>query len=150
VVAPEVVVVEDVGPVRVCLPEAPADLYLAWVSFLLGADRRINASGIVCKEAAERGFVVGPAAVLVRELVLAPLVTSVGRAMRSGHLRLAPAVVGAPRQLLAAADYLERWGMWLVEDGVLGRVGVRLPDPGVAALRRSVIRAIQLQAATPA
>jgi hypothetical protein len=139
---------EERVPVSVELPEAPADLYLAWMSFLIGTDRRIQGSPAVMAEAERRGFVRGPAAIAVQELVVGPLVVAAAKAVRRGRARIGPLLFGAPSDLAVVAHYLEGWGIWLVEDRVLGRIGVRLPDPGVAALRRSVIRAIRTQAAT--
>ena len=115
--------------IRVDLPEAPTDLYLSWMSFLLNVDRRIRSSRSVLEQAFEHGFVDGTAPAMVRKLLVNPLVTSSAGALR------------------VVADFIERWGMWLVEEGVLGKLGVRMPEPDIAALRRGVVRAIRRQAA---
>jgi len=133
--------------IRVDLPEAPTDLYLSWMSFLLNVDRRIRSSRSVLEQAFEHGFVDGTAPAMVRKLLVNPLVTSSAGALRAGRARMAPILVGSSRQMRVVADFIERWGIWLVEDGVLGKLGVRMPEPGIAALRRGVVRAIRRQAA---
>ena len=125
------------------LPSAPTDLYLSWASFLLGAERNIRSSERVLRQAQQAGYILVPFVHTLRSVLIAPMVSEAARAVVRREARVSPVLHAAGEELLHVADYVERWGIWLVEDGILSRIGMRLPEPGVAALRRSVITSIR-------
>jgi hypothetical protein len=135
-------------PAEITLPEAPPQLYLAWIAFTVTTEQKLRERPRLRSRASRAGFVTTPPAHAAHRVFLGPLTEQGEKALGEGVEVLAPILEGDGAELSAAADYLQGWGEWL---GTLAttddfeRAAIILPAPEVAALGTAILRAIRDQ-----
>ncbi len=129
----------DAPGITLTLPAAPAELYQAWVAFVVRTEQAIRHGRSLRARASEQGLVYGPAAEIVHRVLYSP-VAEQARAAGDGDVE--PELEAPIADLVIVHSYLRRWGSWLVIDRIADEVGIPFPPPTVAALRKAVLDAI--------
>jgi hypothetical protein len=137
------------GTMQISLPEAPPQLYLAWMTFIVTLEQAIRGRPRLRSTASRQGLVVSDDAELTRRVLVQPLTAEAEGAIRERAGTVTPSVEGSRKDLSRTADYLLQWGEWLATTEVMAKLSMTLPPPEVAALRRAVIKTIQEQTSAP-
>lgn len=127
---------------RVVLPEAPPQLYLAWMAFTVTVEQRLRDDPKLLAKTARAGFVTTPSAQTAHHAVLGPLTQLSEAALREGNERFVPVLEATVAELATGCDYLLRWGEWLGTTDALGPRTMSFPPPEVAAIRSAALKAI--------
>lgn len=130
-------------PVRILLPEAPPELYLAWTAFTVAAEQKARDRPHLLSQASRSGFITTPAAHAAHAMIVAPLTEQCEAALREGTAMVAPVVEGDPEDLSAALGYLQQWGEWLATSEAFLEEGISLPAPEIAAVRTAALKAMR-------
>jgi hypothetical protein len=134
---------------EVQLAGALPERYLQWIAFVVALEQAVRKDPRLRAKAARRRLVYGPSAQAAHRIIYQPITDQAEQADAEGINEIRPLVEAEPEELDEVVGYLQRWGEWLVEEGISEQAKVPMPPPEIAALRTQVVKDLRTRPGHP-